>query len=66
MNTQVVPPAPSVARGTGTAVLALAAEPCWWPWLVTGVNWTIAALVILQPARSPATARARSAWSTSS
>jgi uncharacterized membrane protein HdeD (DUF308 family) len=34
--------------GSEARVLALAAEPRWWLWLVTGIAWTIAALVILQ------------------
>jgi uncharacterized membrane protein HdeD (DUF308 family) len=49
MSSPIVPAGAEVAAGTPEArVLALAAEPRWWLWLVTGVIWTIAALVILQ------------------
>jgi uncharacterized membrane protein HdeD (DUF308 family) len=49
MSSPIVPAGAGVAAGTPEArVLALAAEPRWWLWLVTGVIWTIAALVILQ------------------
>ena len=39
---------PIAADTSEARVLALAAQPRWWLWLVAGVIWTIAALVILQ------------------
>ena len=47
MSTPIVT-AGAEGEGTEARVLALAAAPRWWLWLVTGVIWTIAALVILQ------------------
>ena len=50
MNTQAVSAGAEAAalETSGARVLALAAEPRWWLWLLTGVIWTVAALVILQ------------------
>jgi uncharacterized membrane protein HdeD (DUF308 family) len=38
----------TVAQPSGVVVLARSLRPFWWLWLVTGILWTIAALVILQ------------------
>ena len=46
MSTPVI--AGSVTSAPEARVLTLAAAPLWWLWLVCGVIWTIAALVILQ------------------
>ena len=49
MSSPIVPAGAEVAADTsGARVLALGGEPRWWLWLVTGLIWTIAALVILQ------------------
>jgi uncharacterized membrane protein HdeD (DUF308 family) len=38
----------TVAQPTGAIVLARALRPYWWLWLITGILWIVAALVILQ------------------
>jgi uncharacterized membrane protein HdeD (DUF308 family) len=38
----------TVAQPSEVLVLARALRPFWWLWLITGILWTIAALVILQ------------------